>query len=65
MRRVRLEERVEVIVTETAVGFSTAVCDHEEELERELGGRHRDRIVMGTIVMEKTCSIIRGVWSVY
>jgi hypothetical protein len=38
---VDLEERVEVIVTETAVGFSTAVRDHEEELERELGGRHR------------------------
>jgi hypothetical protein len=41
---VDLEERVEVAVTELAVVISDVVCDHQEELERELGGRHRHRI---------------------
>jgi hypothetical protein len=39
-----LEERVEVAATEFAVVISDVVCDHQEELERELGRRHRDRI---------------------
>jgi hypothetical protein len=40
---VDLEERVEVAVTESTAVISDVVCDHEEELERELGGRHRNR----------------------
>jgi hypothetical protein len=40
---VDLEERVEVAVREFAVVISDVVCDHQEDLERELGGRHRNR----------------------
>jgi hypothetical protein len=37
-----LEEGVEVGRTEFAVNVCDMVGDHEEELERELGERHRD-----------------------
>jgi hypothetical protein len=39
-----LEERVEFAVMEFAVAISEVVCDHQEELEQELGRRHRNRI---------------------
>jgi hypothetical protein len=42
---VDLEERVEVAVTEFAVVISdvmSLVCDHQEELERELRGQYRN-----------------------
>jgi hypothetical protein len=41
---VELLERVEVAVTEFACVISDIVCDHEQELEREHGGRHGDRL---------------------
>jgi hypothetical protein len=37
-----LEERVEVTVTELGVVISDVVYNHQEELERELAGRHRN-----------------------
>jgi hypothetical protein len=39
---VDLEERVEVAVTEFGMVISDEVCDHEEDLERKLEGRHRN-----------------------
>jgi hypothetical protein len=41
---VDLEERVEAAVMEFAVVISDAAGDHQEELERELGGRHRNAL---------------------
>jgi hypothetical protein len=41
---VDLEERVEVAVTEFATVICDVECDHHEELKRERGGRHRNRI---------------------
>jgi hypothetical protein len=38
------EERVEVAGTELAVVIFDVVCGPQEELERELGERHRNRI---------------------
>jgi hypothetical protein len=37
-----LEKGVEVAVMEFAVAISEVVCDHQEELEQELGRRHRN-----------------------
>jgi hypothetical protein len=52
---VDLEDRVEVAVTEFAVGISDVVCDYEEEIEREFWGRgrHCDGIGVEERVVER------------
>jgi hypothetical protein len=51
---VDLDERVEVAVTDLAVVISNAVCGHEEELERELRGRHCEGIRAEQMVVDIT-----------